>query len=73
MPEQWELNVSDERSADQITNYIIFCEDEVCEPYYFSSFQVSDSLRINAIPNQRQGKLNLDNNRPLSWQRFTRI
>lgn len=61
MPEQWELNTSDARSADQITNYIIFCEDEVCEPYYFSSFQVSDSLRINAIPNQKQSKLNLDN------------
>ena len=61
MPEQWELNSSDERSADQITNYIIFCEDEVCEPYYFNSFHVNDSLRINAIPNQKQRKLNLDN------------
>jgi hypothetical protein len=61
MPEQWELNVSDFRSADQITNYIIFCEDEVSEPYYFNSFQVGDKLRINAIPNQKQGKLNLDN------------
>jgi hypothetical protein len=61
MPEQWELDTNDARSADQITNYIIFCEDEVSEPYYFSSFQVSDVLRINAIPNQKHSKLNLDN------------
>jgi hypothetical protein len=61
MPEQWELDIDDARSADKITNYIIFCEDDVSEPYYFSSFQVSDILRINAIPNQKQNKLNLDN------------
>jgi len=61
MPEQWDLNTGEIRNADQITNYIIFCEDEVCEPYYFSSFAVGNTLRINTIPNQKHAKLNLDN------------
>ncbi|WP_158826916.1 RloB family protein [Mucilaginibacter lacusdianchii] len=61
MAEQWELQTSDERSADQILNFIIFCEDEVSEPYYFSSLEVSGKSKINCLPNQKQGKLNLDN------------
>lgn len=61
MSEQWELITSDERNADQVVNFIIFCEDEVSEPYYFNSFEITDKLKINSIPNQKQGKLNLDN------------
>lgn len=61
MPEQWDLQSTDERTADQTENYIIFCEDEVSEPFYFNSFGIINKLKINTILNQKQSKLNLNN------------
>ncbi|SDF60993.1 RloB family protein [Chitinophaga filiformis] len=55
----WDVKTDDARKEDTINLYIIFCEDAVSEPVYFRSFQ-NDNLKINAIPNQRKGKLNLE-------------
>jgi len=55
----WDEITSDERIPDTQTVFIVFCEDSVSEPYYLRSFQ-HDGLKVNAIPNQRKGKLNLN-------------
>jgi len=56
----WDRKVTDERQADTVKMYVIFCEDNNCEPFYFRSFG-QDGIKINTIPNQRQGRLNLLN------------
>jgi hypothetical protein len=56
----WERNTSDDRHEDTLRTFIIFCEDDNSEPLYFRSFS-NDKVQINAVPNQRQGKLNLLN------------
>ena len=61
MPEAWEITTSDQRSEDQVTTFIIFCEDENDEPFYFRSFGIENKLKINCIPNQKNKKLNLLN------------
>lgn len=59
--EPWELKPSDERSADTLNTFIIFCEDEHHERLYFQSFEERvANLKINAIPNLRSKKLNLN-------------
>jgi len=57
----WELKPSDERSSDSLRTFIIFCEDEHHERFYFQSFaeRIPD-VKINAIPNLRSKKLNLN-------------
>lgn len=35
MTNPWEIKQTDERTADSLTTFIIFCEDEVSEPIYF--------------------------------------
>ena len=57
----WEIQADDSRQQDSITTFIIFCEDENAEPLYFHSFSIDGKLRINIIPNQKQGKINLHN------------
>jgi len=61
MPEAWEITTSDARSENQVITFIIFCEDQNDEPYYFRSFEVENKLKINCIPNQKKAKLNLIN------------
>lgn len=62
MPQMpWDIRVDDERAEDTVTTFIIFCEDENAEPIYFNSLEVDGKLRINIVPNQKQGKLNLYN------------
>jgi hypothetical protein len=61
MAEQWEKKTDDARVADQVPTYIIYCEDEVHEPAYFSTFNKVGVLRVSTVPNQKQGKLNLNN------------
>ena len=61
MPQAWEITTTDERSEDQITTFIIFCEDQNDEPIYFRSFQIANKLKINCIPNQKKAKINLLN------------
>lgn len=59
--EPWDLKPSDERSEDTLRTFIIFCEDEHHERFYFQSFaQVLRDVKINAIPNLRSKKLNLN-------------
>ncbi len=60
MPEAWEITKSDSRDENQIIVFIIFCEDQNDEPYYFRSFQVENKIKINCIPNQKQAKLEFD-------------
>ena len=57
----WDLEPSDERPADTLRTFIIFCEDEHHEPLYFQSFEtLYDDLKVNTIANQRSKKLNLN-------------
>jgi len=58
MPKQpWEFDLA-KREADTKPLFIIFCEDEVSEPYYFESFR-SENIEINAIGGQKQGMQNV--------------
>ncbi len=61
MPEAWEISKGDAREENQITIFLIFCEDENDEPFYFRSFEVENKLKINCIPNQKKARLNLMN------------
>jgi hypothetical protein len=61
MPEAWEITTSDNRIENKILTFIIFCEDQNDEPYYFRSFEVENKIKINCIPNQKKAKLNLIN------------
>jgi hypothetical protein len=70
----WDLKPSDEREADTLRTFIIFCEDEHHERFYFQSFeQQVGGLKVNGIPNLRSKKLNLNatinecQNRGLIW------
>lgn len=56
--ESWDIQQNDSRTPDTTIVFIIFCEDAVSEPIYFRSFQ-NENVKVNAIPNQRKGKLNL--------------
>lgn len=58
--EPWDLKPGDERVADSLNTFIIFCEDEHHEKLYFQSFEERvPNLKINAVPNLRAKKLNL--------------
>ena len=52
MSNPWELKQTDERIADSLPTFIIFCEDEVCEPIYFRFFETS-KIKVNPIRNQK--------------------
>ena len=59
--EFWDLKPTDERSAESLKTFVIFCEDEHHEPLYFKSFeQQIPGIKINAIENLRSKKLNLN-------------
>lgn len=59
--EPWNLQPEDKRTADTLRTFIIFCEDQHHECLYFQSFQqIFDDLKVNAIPNVRSKKLNLN-------------
>ena len=59
--EPWEIKTDDSRAKDNIATFIIFCEDENSEPIYFESLGIDGKLKINIVPNQKSGKLNLYN------------
>lgn len=61
MPEAWETTTTDERTENKTLIFIIFCEDQNDEPYYFRSFGIVNKLIVNCIPNQKKAKLNLLN------------
>ena len=52
MREPWNIKRDDFRSADSLTTFIIFCEDEVSEPTYFKYFETS-LIKVNTIEKQR--------------------
>lgn len=60
--EFWNIKTDDERPAETLRTFIIFCEDQHHEPLYFKSFEQQKSgIKINAIPNVKSKKLNLNN------------
>lgn len=59
--EPWEIKTDDKRIENSIIPFIVFCEDENDEPFYFRSFQVDNKLKVNAIPNQNKAKTNVNN------------
>lgn len=48
----WELKSDDERSSDSLYTFIIFCEDEISEFYYFKWFE-TDLIKVNIINRQK--------------------
>lgn len=61
MAEPWEIKSDDSRSTNTLTTFIIFCEDELCEPFYFRAFEKENkNIKVNTVENQRAGKLNLN-------------
>ena len=61
MPEAWELVPETERTFDQITTFILFCEDDVNEPAYFRQFAVADKVKVNPVENQKATFRNINN------------
>ncbi|HEY0897288.1 MAG TPA: hypothetical protein VGE15_12100 [Sphingobacteriaceae bacterium] len=61
MGEPWDIRTNDERTSDTEANFIIFFEDDVCEPLYFKRFEKAGKVKINDIPNQLQGNRQLQN------------
>lgn len=51
MREDWNTSPDKDRQADTITNFILFCEDEVNEPNYFKSFE-KPGVKVNTVKNQ---------------------
>lgn len=52
MNKPWDLRADDQREADSLPTFIIFCEDEVSEPVYFKHFE-TDKIKINPVGNQK--------------------
>jgi hypothetical protein len=51
----WDRKIDDERQADTLKTFIIFCEDNNSEPLYFRSFS-NDKVKINACSQSEAGK-----------------
>jgi hypothetical protein len=58
MSNAWELKVDDKRSADSLFTFIIFCEDEISEYYYFKWFE-TPLIKVNVIRKQKSMLTNL--------------
>lgn len=58
MSNAWDLKVSDKRTADNLFTFIIFCEDEISEYYYFKWFETS-LIKVNVIRKQKSMLTNL--------------
>jgi len=56
----WDLRDTDKRESNTKPTFIIFCEDEVCEPIYFKYFETS-AIKVNPIKNQKSGVDNVFN------------
>ena len=54
MTEPWNLQCDDEREANDLTTFLIFCEDEVSEPDYFRCFE-TNTIKVNPIKGQKSG------------------
>ncbi len=58
MSKAWDLKVDDKRSANSLFTFIIFCEDEISEYFYFKWFETS-LIKVNVIRNQKSMLTNL--------------
>lgn len=58
MDKPWEFKKSDERSANTVPNFIIFCEDKVSEPVYLKYFETS-AIKINFAKEQKSMMANV--------------
>lgn len=61
MPEAWELAPDTARQADEVTTFILFCEDEVNEPSYFRTFQKQGKVKVNVVEKQLSNFKNIVN------------
>jgi len=62
MADAWDILPDEERTADTVTTFIIFCEDKVSEPTYFEGFQtIAGKLKVNIVPEQKHGSAHLNN------------
>ena len=52
MSNAWDLKVDDSRTSDSLYTFIIFCEDEISEYYYFKWFE-TDLIKVNVIRKQK--------------------
>lgn len=59
MTNPWELRVDDERTSDSLFTFVIFCEDEISEFYYFKWFE-TDDIKINIINKQKSMLANVN-------------
>lgn len=59
MPEAWDLIPDAERTAEETTTFILFCEDSINEPSYFRSFQIPQKVKINVVEDQRSSFKNI--------------
>ncbi len=58
MNDPWNIRKHEEREADTITTFIIFCEDKVSEPVYFKYFE-TPLIKVNPVPNQKNNFKNV--------------
>ena len=58
MSNAWDLKVDDKRTADSLFTFIIFCEDEISEYYYFKWFETS-LIKVNVVRKQKSMLTNL--------------
>jgi hypothetical protein len=61
MADAWDILPESERIANTTTVFIIFCEDKITEPAYFGGFQNPGKLKVNIVPEQKQGSAHLNN------------
>lgn len=61
MPEAWDLVPDTPRTEEEITTFILFCEDRVDEPYYFRSFQKPGKVKVNVAGDQYSSFRNIVN------------
>jgi hypothetical protein len=59
MSNPWDIKSDDSRIEDFRSNFIIFCEDSVCEYHYFKYFKTSQ-IDINIIGNQKSKIINVE-------------
>lgn len=60
MIDPWDLKLDNERIADSLPTFIIFCEDQISEPIYFKYFETS-KIKVNPIQNQKNMMSNVLN------------
>ena len=52
MNKPWNVKLDDDRYADSLPIFIIFCEDEISEPIYFKYFETSN-IKVNIVKKQK--------------------